>query len=313
MFFNGRSCAVCKTKFSVNDDIVACPVCGAAHHRDCWNKEKSCGFADKHGTPEQYSVHDEIPEPENKAEYTEDDSQYTELCPYCGKANPSNLLYCTQCGQALKNEADPTKSNEQMPFFTIYTKLFDPLGGVPADTKIDSVPVTDIATFIGPNSRYYIPRFYSIHKSRNGGFNLAAFIFSPFWMLSRRMIGYSLIYIFYMVLQVAAMVLFPEKTNIETAGLFSPAGLIYFISIAITFSMGFFANKIYMKYVISKIKRLKRQTVNEVAYKTALQQSGGTKIENLLIFLGITSIFSVALFNLFPELFDKIIRTYLMM
>lgn len=312
MFFKGRSCAVCKTKFSENDDIVACPVCGAAHHRDCWNKENSCGLAHKHGTPEQYSVYDEIPEPEIKAEYTEEGNEYTELCPHCGKANPSNLLYCTQCGQALKNDADPNQANKQ-PFFTIYAKLFDPLGGVPADAEIDGVPVTDIAAFIGPNSRYYIPRFYSIYNGRNGGFNLAGFLFAPYWMLFRRMIGYSLIYISFVVLQLSAIMFFPEQMNLKTAGPFSPAGALYLVSFAVSAFVRIFANRLYMRHVISKIKHLKRQTTNDISYKIALQKTGGTKIENFFIFLCVILVASLTLETFFPELFSNIMNSYFLL
>ncbi len=308
MFFKGRSCALCKAKFSETDDIVACPVCGAAHHRACWEEENRCALHDKHGTPEQYSISDEMPEPEPQAENIEENIEIMVLCPYCGKKNPSKVPYCTQCGRPLSNDADTTQKGRKYPFITIFTKLFDPLGGVPADTEIDGIPVTDIATFVGPNSNYYVPRFHSIKSKRFGGINLPALIIGPFWMLFRRMIAVPLLYIFYYILYLFAIMNFPEQLSINKAGLLSPAGALYFIYLAISLIIHIFANNIYMKYVIRKIKRLKKKAEDEFSYKLSLQKSGGTRIENLLLFWGIATLIAITLSSFFPDLYDKIIK-----
>ena len=34
---NKISCAVCNAYLFEEDDVVYCPVCGAPHHRECYN------------------------------------------------------------------------------------------------------------------------------------------------------------------------------------------------------------------------------------------------------------------------------------
>ena len=53
-FYEGYTCPVCGEKFKESDDIVACPECGAPHHRDCWKKEGHCHFVADHGTDRQW-------------------------------------------------------------------------------------------------------------------------------------------------------------------------------------------------------------------------------------------------------------------
>lgn len=51
----GLKCPVCGKKFTADDDIVVCPVCGAPYHRACYQKVGACIFQDKHGTSEAWS------------------------------------------------------------------------------------------------------------------------------------------------------------------------------------------------------------------------------------------------------------------
>ena len=49
MEFTEYKCPVCDKQFKKGDDIVVCPECGTPHHRECYEKEGHCHFADKHG------------------------------------------------------------------------------------------------------------------------------------------------------------------------------------------------------------------------------------------------------------------------
>lgn len=53
-FYEGYTCPVCKREFKETDDIVACPKCGAPHHRECWKLEGHCHYAEDHDTPRQW-------------------------------------------------------------------------------------------------------------------------------------------------------------------------------------------------------------------------------------------------------------------
>ena len=49
MEFTEYKCPVCDKQFKKGDDVVVCPECGTPHHRECYEKEGHCHFADKHG------------------------------------------------------------------------------------------------------------------------------------------------------------------------------------------------------------------------------------------------------------------------
>ena len=50
----GVTCARCHAYLFPEDDIVYCPVCGAPHHRECYNELGHCALEELHGTDKQY-------------------------------------------------------------------------------------------------------------------------------------------------------------------------------------------------------------------------------------------------------------------
>ena len=50
----GVTCVRCHAYLFDDDDIVYCPVCGAPHHRDCYNELGHCALEEFHGTDKQY-------------------------------------------------------------------------------------------------------------------------------------------------------------------------------------------------------------------------------------------------------------------
>ena len=52
----GLDCPACHRPFIEEDDIVVCPVCGAPHHRDCWNRLGHCACEESHGTDHELSL-----------------------------------------------------------------------------------------------------------------------------------------------------------------------------------------------------------------------------------------------------------------
>ena len=52
----GLSCAGCKAYLFEEDDIVYCPVCGAPHHRECYNRTGHCALEELHGTENEYDA-----------------------------------------------------------------------------------------------------------------------------------------------------------------------------------------------------------------------------------------------------------------
>jgi ribosomal protein L40E len=205
-FYEGYVCPVCKNKFNINDDIVACPDCGAPHHRDCWKQSGKCVYSDDHGTPRQWK---RVEEPSstsysnNVKHTTTNTNNQTRTCSKCGKINPQFAEFCSRCGFGLNppdwRSAEPksqsNQAGQQHKGFTggygeytpFHMPIVDPFGGVARDEKIDGVAADDLVTFIGPNSSYYIPRFHKMsHSGTQTSWNWVAFFFTPYWLLYRK-------------------------------------------------------------------------------------------------------------------------------
>ena len=52
----GVSCVRCHAYLFPEDDIVYCPVCGAPHHRECYEQLGHCALEEFHGTDRQYDI-----------------------------------------------------------------------------------------------------------------------------------------------------------------------------------------------------------------------------------------------------------------
>ena len=48
MRYTGINCEACGAAFTESDDVVVCPVCGAPHHRTCWNETGRCAHEAAH-------------------------------------------------------------------------------------------------------------------------------------------------------------------------------------------------------------------------------------------------------------------------
>jgi uncharacterized Zn finger protein (UPF0148 family) len=51
-----QNCALCHAYLFQEDDVVYCPVCGAPHHRECYNSIGKCALEEFHGTENQYDL-----------------------------------------------------------------------------------------------------------------------------------------------------------------------------------------------------------------------------------------------------------------
>lgn len=173
---SGEKCSVCKAYLFDEDDVVYCPVCGAPHHRDCYNSLGHCGLEEFHGTDRQYQK----PQPEQKSE---------EQQPQKEKINDGEIL-CSMCGAVYSRESDacpkcgaPNVSKMGGRFVT-----FDFLGGVPSDMDLGNEVTADEAKmFVASNTQRYIPKFAQFKIGKKASWNWAAFLFPCAWFSSRKM------------------------------------------------------------------------------------------------------------------------------
>ncbi len=146
------SCALCHAYLFPEDDVVYCPVCGAPHHRECYNSIEHCALESLHNTENQY---DKIKK------------------------------------QEQPKEEKNTQENEPQPNFNTPFGEFSPidfLGGVKPDFQIaKGITAKETAGFVFSNTMRYIPKFVRLNKNHKISFNFLAFLFPGAWFLSRKM------------------------------------------------------------------------------------------------------------------------------
>ncbi len=142
------SCVRCRSYLFNEDDVVYCPVCGAPHHRDCYNALGHCALEELHGTENEYCRKTV----EVKEEKAEEKPEKIEFNPMHG-----------------------------------FTE-FDFLGGVPADYDLgEGVKAEEAKRFVLTNTHRYIPKFAVLNRNNKFSWNWMAFLFPAGWMFSRKM------------------------------------------------------------------------------------------------------------------------------
>ncbi|MBE6787910.1 MAG: DUF2628 domain-containing protein [Ruminococcaceae bacterium] len=221
LYHNGESCVYCKAKLFSDDDVVYCPVCGAPHHRECYNTIGHCALESLHGTENEYSREREI---ENKqkaeeerlkleAEQKASDSQNSEnsetettRCKMCGEEYDRQKSACPKCGAPN--------------FFRINVSGFDFLGGVKADEKIDDeITAADAKKFVISNTHRYIPKFVKFKSGKKTSWNWIAFLFPSCWMFSRKM--YKGGFLSGVLLLIASLISIPVQQTLINLGVFT--------------------------------------------------------------------------------------------
>lgn len=299
--YASTECPVCQRPLENGDDIVVCPICGAPYHKPCYRATGHCVFPELHETGESW-------QPPCSAQETCDGSASLR-CSRCNTLNPSNGLFCQVCGNKL-NDAPmagtpyPPGGFPGMPFNPFTT----PYGGVAPDESIDEVPAKDLAILIGKNSHYFLPRFKAAQSKRGHSFNGCAFLFLGWYFLYRKMYAYALwILLFTLLLAVPGTLLslstVSELTGmvdlslgVSEATLTNAAHICNFLTLALRFLCGFFANHLYFHHCQKKIRQTQALSLDSDAYYAALSRKGGVAhklIIGLVIAYGCLCIFSM--------------------
>ncbi len=204
-FYEGYSCPVCGKAFEQSDDIVACPSCGAPHHRECWKQEGHCHFESKHGTDEQWSreryVSSQQPVNDTANHYANNNGSapHRQFCPQCGQENAQFAEFCSRCGHELEAQdwtsspQQDTRSQESGPYNGGYRE-YRPFQApptvhstVPDGTDLDGIPAGQMSQFVAQNTQYYMPRFLKMAQSGSSvSWNWAAFLWTPYWLWYRK-------------------------------------------------------------------------------------------------------------------------------
>lgn len=309
-FFEGSTCPVCEQELKQNDDIVVCPKCGAPHHRECYKTNNACAFESRHDEGFIWQ----------KEESSEQQSDGEPLrCIFCGTENPSDRLYCTDCNRPLFHSADNvSRSNEPSgdeapanptagPFYVSGSEII-----ISDSETIDDVPIGDIKRFVRNTFFYYVPTFYIMARQcKKITLNLAALFLHGLWFISRKMyiLGSFLLtmqlalqfgisyfnarYIEYIepsLLQATSenysSVLMTSTMEYVTENPYFAMILIGLtaLSYALYAFSGLFANHIYKRTCIKRIKEINANASSAEDFNEKLDSQGGISIIATLIF-----------------------------
>lgn len=206
MTYNGIECPVCNEKFNNNDDVVVCPVCGTPHHRECWQNNGRCINEEKHAEGFIWQM---TGDPQTYSNQSADGGNF-KVCPRCGEKNEMYEPVCTRCGERLKANTqtihDAMNEENRQPYGNPfgYGETFNPNNYSPyqnvyaadartvfgEETKIDDVPVTEVAEYVQKGSNKYIGKFLDMQeKNSKLSWNWSAAFGSVFWCFYRKMTG----------------------------------------------------------------------------------------------------------------------------
>lgn len=176
----GVTCACCHAYLFPEDDIVYCPVCGAPHHRDCYNHLGHCALEQLHGTDRQYDLTVAAEEQKRAVEpeptHTGENAEGLITCQMCHEKYDFSRNACPKCGAPNIARAGGSFVN------------FDFLGGVPADYDIgEGITADEAKRFVAANTPRYIPKFAALTPKNRISWNWMAFFFPCAWFLSRKM------------------------------------------------------------------------------------------------------------------------------
>ncbi len=275
----GKKCVACKAHLFSEDAVVVCPVCGAPHHRSCYDKIGHCALEELHGTENQYDIATQkvnenelsVTENEPQEQNKETISDYEVKCHLCGEVYDKENSSCPKCGAPNLENVGGNRV------------VIDFLGGVSGKTDLgDGVTADEAKRFVFANTHKYIPKFARMKNGQKASFNIFAFFFPTAWALSRKM--YSIGALIGAIEVALSTVSLSLMSAVE--GLLSGArgfnnseyysevmkfaatqnGKIFmivgFASLIFKILMGIFGDLIYRNHVIEGVKNIKKDQDN---------------------------------------------------
>lgn len=270
---DGVSCVRCHAYLFPEDDIVYCPVCGAPHHRECYNQLGHCALEEFHGTDRQYDKVKAREAEQSAAEMpnTGENAEGLITCQMCHEKYDFALNACPKCGAPNIAKAGGSFVN------------FDFLGGVPADYDIgDGITADEAKRFVAANTPRYIPKFAVLNAKNKLSWNWLAFLFPCGWMLSRKMYKNGIIAglltvissLFYLPFMNAinnlgttpgetqAQIMQSIYEHLPKMGAAVIAALLagFVLNIAVRILSALFGDYLYKQYAISSIKTIRAES-----------------------------------------------------
>ena len=297
-FWQGKICPVCHKEFTETDDVVYCPECGTAQHRACWKENgNACFFADEHAAG-NFDTANEVSAPPPVAAAVDapagEDAEGPKriVCPNCGYSNLPFYRVCLNCGTDLTQTHGYAAPPDGQP---------DSNAAVEGEAEPD-VSNRELADYCGPSALKYLDRFERVRRNQTA-FNPAAFIFSFFWMLYRKMIGVGLaiaaavmapILVLYGSLYYnCADALYQALMNSDTESYYATVSafltqhatmatlcnwLFWTLLLGGMFFCGFLSSKLYYQKALRDIRSIKLRTADRAQQAFIVAYKGGVNI-----------------------------------
>ncbi len=209
MRYENVNCTACGELFTADDDVVVCPVCGAPHHRDCWQKTGRCAMHGEHANGYTWvfpaNAQKKDPEPPHAPEARPEkdgiklrNGEAVVECPHCGSPNYANDIYCLRCGARLdgqppEREQPPMDGAEDyrqdMNQFREIRYDFDRFGGISPDAMVDGIPCAEYSDYVGGSRPGRIIRKVSTMEryGKKLSWCWSALLLGPLWFFWRKM------------------------------------------------------------------------------------------------------------------------------
>ncbi len=295
-----KYCSVCTEKLQDTDDVVACTVCGAPHHRECWNKNCGCGFAELHST---------------EAEYTP--KKALELVRRKKAGLPLDMPFDEE---NLEKEQSFLKENAKKDNYSAYTSNKIPaafLGGYNEDDDIGGVTAGDVGRFVSVNPVRFVPLFAKMALlGKKTSFNFFAFLLPEAWFFFRK--NYIAGLAASILIVASELMCYPANVFLSTLSLGNSYSEIYasliaslpnmpktallfmiiggLVNLMVRVVCGVFGDKIYQLNAYSKIKEFRAEASKDE--HNSLIFMGGINPLAMLIGFGITSFLPQLLISL---------------
>ncbi|MBO1680080.1 RING finger protein [Bittarella massiliensis (ex Durand et al. 2017)] len=282
--YKGEFCPVCHKAFADGDQIVVCPECGTPHHRDCYFQLGHCANAERHGEDFAWQPEKQAPAAapgiEGGAAPGQEGDGFSRPCPHCHAANPPGALFCVSCGKPLESQQQqyaagpgfgPMAANQQNIKY----------GGVNPEDTIDGIRVEDMAEFIGPSSGYYLYQFKNMDlRGRKLSFSWSGFFITPLYMLFRKVWPVALLSILLNItLNIPGIIFFLTPESQINTLLTGPFAMAYTVTsllmMAVQIFFGLFANAIYRRSVVKKIKQIQAMGLDRTETLRLYHKKGG--------------------------------------
>ncbi len=299
--YHGSICPVCKEVLKKDEQIVVCPICGAAYHKACYASQGQCLFQDLHQSGEAYTY--QFPEPELPPVApagrricsrcgTACDVLEQKVCHICGSALPDAKPLPPQkpleemdqpIGQYRPEDFKEDTATEQLPYPPLPLSPFGtPFAGADPESELDGVKAKWLVAFLQRNSAYFMFRFQRYAKKMpTFEFNWAAMLFGPFYYLYRKMYGWAAIFgVVYLLCWIPSNLitvlpeLYPQLAN--AVWLEAIFYLVWMAGSVVRLGMGLLANRLYYGHACRKIAKIVPNGQASDAQLTALSKKGGT-------------------------------------